>query len=377
MDCDILIIGAGIIGAALAAELSLRRYRVVVLEAGLPGAATSAAGMGHLVVLDDNPAELALARDGVTRWQSCQDRLPTNVEYRTCGTLWLARTREEMLEAERKHTFYRAINLPSQLLTAAALYATEPHLAPGLAGALLRPDEAVIYPPTAVTWLLAQAQSRGTAVLSRQRVIDIAPNRVRTAEGRIWHAEQIVVAAGNVSPHLLPGLPMQPRKGQLVITERYPDYVRHQLVALDYLQSAHSNTANSVAFNVQPRATGQLLIGSSRSFDDTGTQVDWPLISRMLTTAFSYLPGLAELQAIRTWTGFRPATPDKLPLLGRWPVAESIWLATGHEGLGITTALSSAALLADLIDGQPSQIDPAPYCPSRFVPASTQRKEMA
>jgi glycine/D-amino acid oxidase-like deaminating enzyme len=81
------------------------------------------------------------------------------------------------------------------------------------------------------------------------------------------------------------------------------------------------------------------------------------------------MPGLASLSAVRTWTGFRPATPDKLPLIGRWPETPGVWVAAGHEGLGITTSLGTAALLADLIAGRTPTIDPLPYAPDRAIPA--------
>ena len=86
----------------------------------------------------------------------------------------------------------------------------------------------------------------------------------------------------------------------------------------------------------------------------------------MLARAIDFLPGLGRITAIRTWTGFRPATPDKLPLIGRWPATPGLWIAAGHEGLGITTSLGTAALLADLILGRTPAIDAAPFDPSRI-----------
>jgi D-hydroxyproline dehydrogenase subunit beta len=126
-----------------------------------------------------------------------------------------------------------------------------------------------------------------------------------------------------------------------------------------------------VAFNVQPRATGQVLIGSSRQFGAEHGEVDAPVLSRMLARAVEYMPALAKLSVIRYWTGFRAATADKLPFIGACPGRERVFLATGHEGLGITTSLGTARLLADLIAGRPPAIDPAPYqpCPSRFKSA--------
>jgi glycine/D-amino acid oxidase-like deaminating enzyme len=95
--------------------------------------------------------------------------------------------------------------------------------------------------------------------------------------------------------------------------------------------------------------------------------VDHEILSRMLTRAEEYMPGLAQLSSIRAWTGFRAATPDKLPLIGPWPGDESLFLATGHEGLGITTSLATGVLLTDQITGRKSQIAIGPYLPSRMA----------
>ncbi|MBI2380712.1 MAG: FAD-binding oxidoreductase [Gammaproteobacteria bacterium] len=366
MQYDVIIVGGGIIAAALAESLALAGASVLVLEAQNAGAGVSAAGMGHLVVLDDNPAELALARDGLERWQRRRAVLPAGAEYRECGTLWLARDGEELAEAERKQARNRTLGLDCKLLGRAALYAAEPNLAPGFAGGLLRPDEAVLYPPAACSWLLANAQALGARLLEHCPVAELAEGGVRCADGREFRARAVVLAAGTASPELLPGLPLKPRKGQLAITERYPDLVRHQLVELGYIKRAHAATGDSVAFNVQPRATGQILIGSSRENEDTGAELNWPLLGEMLELAGSMLPALRQCRILRAWTGLRPATPDGLPLLGPVPGRTGLWLATGHEGLGITTALSSAALLAAQILGRKPELDPAPYWPQRF-----------
>lgn len=153
-----------------------------------------------------------------------------------------------------------------------------------------------------------------------------------------------------------------------MITDRYPGLVRHQLVELGYLKSAHSVATDSVAFNVQPRKTGQLLIGSSRQYGARDAKIDHHVLERMLQRAREFMPRLGDLSAIRTWTGFRAATPDKLPLIGPvGPSAPSLYLATGHEGLGITTALGTGRLLADVMLGRPTAIPIDPYLPSRAM----------
>ena len=177
----------------------------------------------------------------------------------------------------------------------------------------------------------------------------------------------MVNAAGAEAPRLTPALPIAPRKGHLVITDRYPGFLRHQVVELGYLKSAHTLTRESVAFNVQPRKTGQLLVGSSRELVGWDRTINRALRARMLRRAAEYLPGLADLRALRSWVGFRPATPDHLPLVGMWE--PGLWVAAGHEGLGVTTAPGTGRLLADLVLGRTPPLDPAPYDPRRPMPA--------
>ena len=178
----------------------------------------------------------------------------------------------------------------------------------------------------------------------------------------------VVVAAGAHSPELVPGLPVVPRKGHLVITDRQPGLVRSQLVELGYLQSAHAFNSASVAFNIQPRRTGQLLIGSSRELVGFDGSINRSLLHAMLERAARFVPAVSSTRVLRTWTGFRPATPDRLPLIGRWPSVPDLWIATGHEGLGITMAPGTADLIVAGITGRPAPIDPTPFAPDRAMP---------
>jgi glycine/D-amino acid oxidase-like deaminating enzyme len=136
-------------------------------------------------------------------------------------------------------------------------------------------------------------------------------------------------------------------------------------------------TSESVAFNVQPRTTGQVLIGSSRELVGWKEGVNHGILLRMLERATRFMPALARLTVVRTWTGFRPATPDKLPLIGRWDPVDGLWIAAGHEGLGITTSLGTAKLMADLILGRLPSLDQAAFAPTRVLAPSTRRGAVA
>jgi glycine/D-amino acid oxidase-like deaminating enzyme len=198
----------------------------------------------------------------------------------------------------------------------------------------------------------------------------LAEGGVILADGSRIVAGHSINATGPWSPELMPGLPVRKRKGHLLITDRYPGFVHHQIVELGYLKSAHSVSKDSVAFNIQPRKTGQMLIGSSRQYEAEGTEVEQDILGRMLARAIEYLPSLAKLSATRVWTGHRAATPDKLPLIGPSLEHDRVWLASGHEGLGITTSLGTGRLVADLLLGRKTEIPAEPYAPSRFAYAA-------
>ncbi|MCI0488525.1 MAG: FAD-binding oxidoreductase [Blastocatellia bacterium] len=362
---DVAIIGAGIVGAACAAECAREGMSVAVIESKIIGGGATAAGMGHIVVMDDSEAQFALTRYSQILWDRLAEELPPVVEYEKCGTIWVAADEEEMAEVTRKKNFYEDRAVTVEALDSRSLEEAEPNLRKGFAGGLRVPGDSVIYPPSAARFLLERAQARGAVLFAGQPVTRLTEDGVKLGDGTFISAALTVNAAGSWSPELTPGLGIQKRKGHLLITDRYPGFVHHQLVELGYLKSAHSLTSDSVAFNLQPRRTGQLLIGSSRQYGVEDSGVETAMLGKMIERACYYMPRLAQLSAIRAWTGFRAATADKLPLIGPCPGCERLYLATGHEGLGITTSLGTAKLLVDQLLNRESEIPIAPYLPVR------------
>jgi glycine/D-amino acid oxidase-like deaminating enzyme len=324
--------------------------------------------MGHIVVMDDSEAQFALTSYSRQLWLELRPDLPDDVEYEVCGTLWVAADEEEMGEVQRKEQFYSDRGVKVEVLDAAGVAKAEPNLRRGMAGGLRVIEDGVLYPPCATRYLLEDAQKHGATLRTNTGVRDLlAEGGVVLEDGTRIPAGRTINAAGPWSPVLAPGLPVRKRKGHLVITDRAPGFAHHQIIELGYLKSAHSIGKDSVAFNIQPRQTGQMLIGSSRQYDAEGTEVNQAILNRMLRRAIEYMPGLANLAATRVWAGHRPATPDKLPIIGPSIDNDRIWLATGHEGLGITTALGTGRLIADLLAGKKPAIPAEPFLPSRFV----------
>jgi D-hydroxyproline dehydrogenase subunit beta len=366
---EVVIVGAGIVGAACASELAAEGLRVLVIDEGFASSGSTGAAMGHIVVMDDSEAQFAITRYSQILWDDLRDQLPCAVEFDPCGTLWVAADENEMGEVRRKFDYYRERGVNAEILDSQQVREAEPHLRASLAGGLRVPGDSVVYPPCATGFLLQRARHLGARVLHGQPVAAIGKGIARLADGTVFAAGFIINAAGQSAPRLSAGINVKPRKGHLVITDRYPNFLHHQVVELGYLTSAHSLTADSVAFNVQPRKTGQILIGSSRQYGADNAAVDDSILARMLQRAFAYMPVLRLLSAIRVWTGFRPATPDKLPLIGPSPEDPSVLVAAGHEGLGVTTSLATAKLICSQILGQRPAIPIQPYLPSRQMAA--------
>ncbi len=340
---------------------------MTIVDATTIGDGATAAGMGHVTVMEDNPAQLALTAYSTRLWQELAPTLPADCQFDPCGTLWVAADEEEMAAAREKEQTLRAHGVAAELLDARQLAEAEPQLRPGLAGGLLMPGDLVVYPPCVARWLIDRAREQRAEVRLGCKVISLGGDYVQLADGTRLTAGTVVNAAGAAVPQLVPGVPIRPRKGHLAITERYAGFLHHEVIELGYIKSAAGNAAESVAMNVQPRRTGQVLIGSSRQFSSESSGIEAPILRRMLCRAIEYLPGLARLTVVRTWTGFRAASDDNLPLIGPWPPLAGLYLAAGHEGLGISMALGTAELLMDMLIGRKSSIPREPYLPERFV----------
>lgn len=363
-----IVVGAGIVGAACADELARRGVAVTVLERRGVSAGATGAGMGHLVVEAGSPAQLALTALSLRIWDELVPELPSAAEYVRSGTLWIAEDDEELAEARTKATRLQEADIPAEVLDGRDLVRVEPHLRPGLVGGLRIPDDGIVYAPRVTGVLLERAMRNGAEVHGGAPVTRASASTVQLADGRTLTADAIVLATGQWAPELVPGLPIRPRKGHVAITDRVAPLLRHHVVDLGYIKKAHDVNVDSVAFATHQRPTGQIFIGSSRQLDPAhDPTLDRRILAEVLARAVHLLPRLRGLDVLRAWTGHRAAPPDGRPVIGPLPDDPTVWLATGHEGLGITSSLGTARLVAEGLTRATPSIDPGPYAPSRFA----------
>lgn len=343
---DAIIVGAGIIGTSLALELRQRDLEVLLLDRGQPGQEASTAGAGMLAAceVEGPPALRELARLG--------------------AAMYPAYVREAEQESGRSIDFNRSGAI--RLSDVPGIDHVSPDelakLEPALAGTSLFADfveEDFVDPRTLMPALFGWAERRGvhihggsevTALLTENRVL----RGVRTARTS-FNAPIVVNCAGAWAGALADvPIPARPVKGHmLTLLPSRPHPIQHVL-----------RHCESDVYLV-PRRDGHIAVGSTLEEAGFDKRVDTDTIQRLHQEAANILPELGEARIHEVWTGLRPGTPDKLPILGATGIS-GYFVATGHFRNGILLAPSTARMVASIITGVKSDIDPSPFAAARF-----------
>ncbi|MEO8287822.1 MAG: FAD-binding oxidoreductase [Chloroflexota bacterium] len=378
MNADVVIIGAGIIGSSCAYFLARAGLSVYVVErAGVAGG-TSGSGEGNILVSDKDPGpELDLALRGIAVWKQLAEQIPHDFEYEEKGGIVVAEAESHLNALRRRVDELDAEGVIVSMLDTAAMREAEPHMAHDLAGAAYFPQDRQVQPMLACAALMKEAIQAGAKLLDHTALLAIrrgptgAISGVDTAAGPI-STPRVIDAAGPWSKQIaaLVGydLPILPRKGHIVVTEPLPLMVHHKVWEASYTEAVNSNdAATQVASVVEGTHSGTILLGSSRQLIGFDPTIEVPVVQAIVERAVRYFPFLAKVHALRAYVGFRPFSPDHLPIIGEVPDVPGFYVNTGHEGAGIGTGPISSLLLTELILGKPPQLDMQPFRPGRWV----------
>ncbi|MFD6157634.1 NAD(P)/FAD-dependent oxidoreductase [Nocardia sp. NPDC060256] len=374
---DVLIIGGGMIGCALADRLALDGASVRVCERGGVASGTTAHGEGNVLVSDKGPGpELALAQLSRRLWPTVLERLSSSaaVEWEPKGGIVVATTDAGATALTVFADGQRAAGVRCEHLDADQLAAAEPALTRDVCAAVYYAEDAQVQPAGAATALLESAIAAGAVVETRCEVTAplIHGGRligVQTTRGP-RHADVVINAAGPwsgaVSDLLGAPIAIKPRRGDVLITAPMPPTVFHKVYDADYVGAVgSSDAALQSSAVVESTRGGPLLLGSSRrqcGFDDRIRPDSLAAIARK---ALRLYPILADVTIMRAYGGFRPYVDDHLPVIGPDPRLPGLWHATGHEGAGIGLSIGTAQLISSALTGQPHEIDIAPFAIDR------------
>jgi glycine/D-amino acid oxidase-like deaminating enzyme len=378
-SADVVVVGAGVVGAACAFYAARAGLRVTVVDAGAVAGGTTGAGEGNLLVSDKEPGpELELALRSTALWRELTPELgpDADIEYEPKGGVVVAESPQGHDALLAFAATQRAAGVVAEAVTDKDLASLEPHLAPGLPGGVLYPQDAQVQPMLAAAWLLRAAQRSGAKVHPHTRVtgIDRTPDGrvtgVRTSRGTVA-AGAVVNAAGTWSAGVaaLAGveLPIMPRRGFILVTEPLPVMVRHKVYGAEYVANVASSSADlETSAVVEGTASGTILIGASRERVGFDRTLSLRVLQRLADQAIRLFPFLADVSAIRTYRGFRPYAPDHLPVIGADHRAPGLFHACGHEGAGVGLAPVTGVLTAALLTGADPGLDLRPFRPDRF-----------
>ncbi len=359
---DVVVVGAGIIGASCGAALAAAGRRPLLIEKAGIASGTTRAGMGHVVVTGGTPEISRLCRDSQELWRErAADAWKDRVAIRPVGTLWLARGPEERAQVEPLAERLRANGARAELLDRSGILAREPSIGPRVTSGVFAPDDLVVDAVSATHQLVDEVTRRGGAVRTSTEVRRLAPEGMELADGSIVRSPTVIVAGGVESVRLLPELGLRPRKGHLVHLATPPGFVRSQLAEVGYARRAADDAEVVVSFNVEPPASGGLYLGASRQYHAEDREIEPRIVRALYERARDFLPGLDGWPVLRSWTGVRPASPDHRPFIGPHPHRPGVWVAAGHEGLGITSSLGTGCLIADLVTGRTPATPAEPF----------------
>jgi glycine oxidase len=359
---DVLIIGAGIIGASCAWRLSQAGLSVKVLDRTAPGSEASQAALGVLT-FHGRPDTMAgplreLARKSRDFYPAVidelDDALGERVYFRQEGQLLLAFTGDDMALLDETLRVNRAEGVELEQASVEEALMMEPNLNPELAGALYSPNDAWVD-NTALTQAIVRAAQHSGVEFEQAEVTSVEVGSGRVASvlsgDTRYETDWVVLAAGAWSGQLegLPGVPVRPRRGQAYSVEG--SYFRRVI---------HSPRAYIV-----PKDDAQTMLGATVEdvgFDATNTPEGLGAVSRR---AFEISPMLETSTFVGAWAGLRPGTPDDLPIIGVPADLPNLVIASGHFRSGILLAPITADLVRRIVVGATPDLDLAPFSPGR------------
>jgi glycine/D-amino acid oxidase-like deaminating enzyme len=381
---DLVIVGAGIVGASCAYAAAKAGLRTVVIDRASVVAGTTGAGEGNILVSDKEPGpELDLAVWSNRVWRNWAAEIGTAaIEFEPKGGLVVAAMKGEGEAGEGLDALnafaakQAASGVRAEPVPAAALHGYEPQLAPGLPGGVYYPDDMQVQPMLAAAHLLRAAQRLGAQLRrgTEFQGLTVRHGRVtaaRTSGGDIATGHVLNAAGawgGDVAQRMGAPVPVLPRRGFILVTEPLPAFIRHKVYTADYVANvASSDEGLETSTVIEGTKSGTVLIGASRERTGFDRTLSVPVLSRLAAQATALFPVLGRVRLIRAYCGFRPYCPDHLPVIGPDERADGVLHACGHEGAGVGLAPATGTMIANLLTGAASPVSADPFRPGRFA----------
>lgn len=374
---EVVIIGAGIVGAMCAYYVNRAGLKAIVIDRGTVASGTTGAGEGNIMVSDKSPGpELELALKSRDMWFEVADDVGNEFELVAKGGL--AVSRGDASSLFKLSNLQSIASVRTKKVGQEEIQELEPFISKEIQNGVHYPQDAQCQPMLAAAHILRQLQLQGLEFIGHQEVLEIERNseslKVRTSTLEI-RSDFVVNAAGTWAGEIarLAGsdLPIMPRRGFILVTAPLPKYVNHKVYDSDYVDNVASSDADlQTSTVIEGTQSGPILIGASRERVGFDKSISVSVIQRLARQATSLFPVLAGAQLLRVYNGFRPYSPDHLPVIGADSLVPGLFHCAGHEGAGIGLSAGSGKVIAQLIKKENPIVNPEPFSPARFQMAN-------
>lgn len=380
---DVVVIGGGIIGAAIAYYGSRSGLDITVLEKKELASGTSSKCDGNILAIDKDPgfdSQMSLKSQELVH-QLDKD-LEISFEYRNPGSILVCENDAEMEAANKWVNQQKAAGLDFKMLDRQDLRNESKYFADDLYGGLECATDSTVNPYMLTFSMFHSAEKQGAKIFKNTEV----KNMTRGASGEFlidtsngqFTAKRVVNAGGVWAPILGKMLdldiPIVPRKGQLIVASRQDPVGLRKVMEFGYLISKFGGERTvdpliekyGVALVFEPTEAQNFLIGSSRQFAGFDTKVDYEVIRQIAKRAIRFYPQMADMTVIRTYAGLRPWTEDHLPIISKVDHIPGYYIAAGHEGDGISLAAVTGKLIEEMLNEKETCVPIEPLRLERF-----------
>ncbi len=382
---DVVVIGAGIIGCAIAYYLTKAGKKVAVIDRSSICSGTSSAGDGFVYMQTKKPGpQLDMALYSADMYLTLNEELGHDVHYHRTGGLIVIDSPEILTLMEGVIAKQRAQGMNVELLDNAAVRKMEPALSKNVIAAGYSELDGHVNSLYATRAFAHAASDLGAefftyTAINGFRLRNGAIAGVETSQGVI-ETEVVVNATGtwaaDIGKMLGVDIPIKPRRGHMMISEAIAPIINKMLIDGRYIAIKHDpdivkNSQDEflqlgIGFGLEQTHNGNLIIGNSREFVGFDTSTDHKVLRAMSRYSHRFVPALEHVKIIRTFCGLRPFCVDGYPIMSDVKQVPGFYVAAGHEGDGIAMAPVTGKLMTDLILGRQLEFDMSPYSFDRF-----------
>lgn len=380
---DIVIVGGGIIGGAIAYYCAKAGLEVTVLEKNELASGTSSRCDGNILAIDKDPgfdSQMSLVSQQLVH--ELDQELEIKFEYRNPGSILVCESELEMVAAQQWVTRQQEAGLDFKMLDRADLRNESKFFADDLYGGLECKTDSTVNPYMLTFSMFHSAEKMGAKIRKHIEVKNIKKQPdgtflIETNES-IMTANKVINACGIWAPvvgqMLGVEVPIKPRKGHIIVASRQQPVGLRKVMEFGYLISKFGGERivdadiekYGVALVFEPTEAQNFLIGSSRQFVGFDTKVNHDVVKMIARRAVRFYPKIADMSIIRTYAGLRPWTEDHLPIICEVEEVPGFYIAAGHEGDGISLAAVTGKLVQELLQHKDTCIPTEPVSINRF-----------